>query len=456
VREGDLYRLLFQPLHALVASSDNSGQLCELWHRRMGHLHHGALGGLREIVTGVPQISIEHQDVCRGCVLGKFAKASFPSSDSRSAGILDLVHTDVCGPMSRKSLSGCEYYLTFIDDYSRKTWIYFLKAKSEVFARFQEFRALVENQSGKRIQVLRSDNGGEYSSRQFVDFCAQRGIGRQMTVPYNPQQNGVAERKNQAITGAARSMLHDQSLPLYLWAEACATAVYLQNRSPHRILGKMTPEEAFTGRRPDVEHIRIFGCSTFSHVPSERRTKLDPTAQQGILVGYSEVSKAYRIYIPPLRKVVVSRDVRFEEDRAFARSLESSRAVEDDAELPVAVSEGAQPQWSGTPFSEVTGSPCTASESQAQHVQSDGAQTSERGRLQDRVAASPEAITLGPRDLTSPLTTSGKRRPRWFQETLKEAIENVGEPKSQIRERRPPVRLGAYLALVTTVRDSEP
>jgi hypothetical protein len=85
VREGDLYRLLFQPLHALVASSINSGQLCELWHRRMGHLHHGALGGLREIVTGVPQISIEQQDVCRGCVLGKFAKASFPSSDSRSA-----------------------------------------------------------------------------------------------------------------------------------------------------------------------------------------------------------------------------------------------------------------------------------------------------------------------------------------------------------------------------------
>jgi hypothetical protein len=458
VREGDLYRLLFQPLLALVASSDSSGQLCELWHRRMAHLHHGALGGLREVVTRVQQISIEHQDVCRGCALGKFSKASFPSSDSRSARILDLVHTDVCGPMSRKSLSGCEYYLTFIDDYSRKTWIYFLKAKSEVFARFQEFGALVENQSRKRIKVLRSDNGGEYSSRQFVDFCAQHGIRRQMTVPYNPQQNGVAERKNWAITGAARSMLHDQSLPLYLWAEACATAVYLQNRSPHRILGKMTPEEAFTERRPDVEHIRIFGCSTFSHVPSERRTKLDPTAQQGILMGYSKVSKAYRIYILPLKKVVVSRDVRFEEDRAFARSLESSRAVEDDAELPVAVSEGAQPQWSSTPVSEVTESPCTASGSQVEHVQSDGAQTSERGQTSgsQSVEASPEAITLGQRDLTSPLTTSGKRRPRWFQETLKEAIENVGEPKSQIRQRKPPVRLGAYLALVTTIRDIEP
>jgi transposase InsO family protein len=85
----------------------------------------------------------------------------------------------------------------------------------------------VENQSGKRIKVLRSDNGGDYSLRQFVDLCAQHGIRRQMTVPYNPQQNGVAERKNWAITGVGRSMLHDQSFPLYLWEEACATAIYL-------------------------------------------------------------------------------------------------------------------------------------------------------------------------------------------------------------------------------------
>jgi hypothetical protein len=172
VRDGKLFRFLFQPLHALAVSSDSNRQTCELWHRRMAHLHHGALGGLREVVTGVPQISTEYHDVCRGCALGKFTKASFPSSDTRSAGILDLVHTDVCGPMTQKSLSGCKYYLTFTDDYSRKTWIYFLKAESEVFKRFQEFRALVENQSGKRIKVLRSDNGGEYSSRQFIEFYA--------------------------------------------------------------------------------------------------------------------------------------------------------------------------------------------------------------------------------------------------------------------------------------------
>jgi transposase InsO family protein len=176
------------------------------------------------------------------------------------------------------NIGTCEYYLTFIDEYSRKTWIYFLKTKSEVFKRFQEFIALVENQSGKRIKVLRSDNGGEYSSTQFIDLCAQHGIRRQMTVPYNPQQNGVVERKNRDITGATRSMLHDQSFPLYLWAEVSATGVYLQIRSPHKILGKMIHKEAFTGRKLDVEHIRIFGCLTFSHVPSEKRTNLDPTA----------------------------------------------------------------------------------------------------------------------------------------------------------------------------------
>jgi hypothetical protein len=184
-----------------------------------------------------------------------------------------------------------------------------LKAKSEDFKRFQQFKALMKNQTGKRIKVLRSDNGGEYASTKFVDFCSQAGIRRKMTVPYNPQQNGVVERKNRAITGAARSMLHDQTFPLYLWAEASATAFYLQNRSPHKILGKKTPKEAFTGRRLDVEHIKIFGCLTYSHVPLEKTTKLDPTAQQGILVGYLEVSKAYRIYIPSQWRVVVSRDV---------------------------------------------------------------------------------------------------------------------------------------------------
>jgi myosin-crossreactive antigen len=110
--------------------------------------------------------------------LGKYTKTAFPSSDSGAAEILDLIHSDVCGPMSLASLTGSLYYVVFIDDFSQKSWI--------VFSRFQEFKALVENQTGKKIRVLRSDNGGEYTSKEFMDFCAGEGIRRELIVPYNP------------------------------------------------------------------------------------------------------------------------------------------------------------------------------------------------------------------------------------------------------------------------------
>jgi hypothetical protein len=132
----------------------------------------------REIVTGMPQFNVEHQEVCKGCAIGKYTKTVFPNSDSRSTGVLDLIRADVCGPMSRVSLGGWEYYVTFMDDHSRKTWIVFLKTKSEVFKRFQEFKALVENQTGKKIKVLQSDNGGEYTFTEFANFYPQQGIRR--------------------------------------------------------------------------------------------------------------------------------------------------------------------------------------------------------------------------------------------------------------------------------------
>jgi hypothetical protein len=140
--------------------------------------------------------------------------------------------------------------------------------------------------------------------------------------------------------------------------------------SPHKILGRGLL------RRPDVEHIMIFGCLTYSHVPSEKRTKLDPTSQQCILVGYLEVSKAYCIYIPSQRREVVSRDVRFEEGRAFRRSLESRDSIEEVPETQMDVSEGTQSQVSSAPFSGVKGSPCTTSGSQLERVHAEGAEAS--------------------------------------------------------------------------------
>jgi transposase InsO family protein len=150
--------------------------------------------------------------------------------------------------------------VTFIDDYSRRTWIFFMKTKDEVFSRFKEFRALVENQTGKKIKDLNSDNGGGYTSNEFRNFCKEVGIKKEMTLPFKPQQNGVVERKNQTIVEVANAMLHDRNLHMLLWVEACNTTMYVQNMSPRRILEDKTLEEAFIGVRLEIGHLRIFGC----------------------------------------------------------------------------------------------------------------------------------------------------------------------------------------------------
>jgi transposase InsO family protein len=124
--------------------------------------------------------------MCRGCAIDKNAKATFPRNESRSKGILDLIHSDVCGPILVASVQGASYYVTFIDEFSRKTQIFFMKTNDEVFSWFQEFKAQVENQKRRRIKVLRSDNGEEYTSNDFKYFCKEEGINRELTISYNP------------------------------------------------------------------------------------------------------------------------------------------------------------------------------------------------------------------------------------------------------------------------------
>jgi transposase InsO family protein len=151
--------------------------------------------------------------------------------------------------MPLTSLSWYVYYVYFIDDYSRKTWVYFLKSKYEVLGKLKEFKALVENLSERKIKILSSDKGGEYTSNEFGSFCGDVRIKRELTTPYNPQQNGVAERKNRTIMEAVKTMIHDQDLSMHLWAEAVRTTVYVQNRLSHSALGFKTLEEMFTRKK---------------------------------------------------------------------------------------------------------------------------------------------------------------------------------------------------------------
>jgi hypothetical protein len=235
--------------------------------------------------------------------------------------------------MPIKYLGGSLYYVIFIDDYSRKTWLYLLKTKDEVFNKFQEFKAEIENLTNKKIKILRTDNGGEYTSKEFIAFCKSARIRRELTVPHNPQQNGVVERKNRSIEETVKALQNFQGLSMFLWGEAAMIAIYVQNISPHRILKDMTPEEAFSSKKPNVENLRIFGCPFYPHIPKDKRNKLEPSGKKGIFVGYSDSSKAYRIYIPEQYKNKINRDITFNEKMAFKKSIEET-IEEEEIEEP--------------------------------------------------------------------------------------------------------------------------
>jgi len=189
-----------------------------------------------------------------------------------------------------------------------------LKEKSEVFENFKKFKAHVEKESGLVIKAMRSDRGGEFTSNEFQKYCEDNGIRRQLTVPRTPQQNGVAERKNRTILEMAMSMLKSKRLPKELWAEAVACAVYLSNRSPTRsVLGK-TPQEAWSGRKPGISHLRVFGSIAHAHVPDEKRSKLDDKSEKYIFIGYNTNSKGYKLYNPDTGKTIISRNVIFDEE----------------------------------------------------------------------------------------------------------------------------------------------
>jgi len=225
--------------------------------------------------------------------------------------------------MNISSVGGNKYFLTFIDDFSRKTWIYLLKSKGEVFHYFKIFKAFVERESGRQIKMVRSDGGGEYKSNEFKKHYEELGLQHNITCPYTPQHNGVAERKNRTIMDMARSMLKVKGMPNYFWVEAVTCAVYLISRSPTRSVPNTTPIEAWSGFKPNVQHFKVFGSITYVHVPKATRSKLDDKVN--IFIGYKH--GGYKLYNPMTKKVIISRDVTFVEDEEWQWNV----AVEMDS-----------------------------------------------------------------------------------------------------------------------------
>jgi transposase InsO family protein len=235
------------------------------------------------MVEGMSNCSLDF-DLCEPCIYGKQSQVRFPTGSTRVEGILQLVHSDVFGLVSVPSLGKFVYYVSVIDDFSRNTWIYFLKNKSEVFDKFKEFKALVENQTEKIIKVMRTDNGGELCGSGFEEFCKKCSIARHKTTPYTPQQNGVAERMNMTLMEKSRCMLSGVGLGKELWVEAVGTACYLINRSPSSALDDKTPQEVWTGKKSSLTHLKVFGCEAYVHVPKENMSKLAKKDEKCIFI----------------------------------------------------------------------------------------------------------------------------------------------------------------------------
>ncbi|KAL5821663.1 hypothetical protein ACOSQ3_023545 [Xanthoceras sorbifolium] len=303
----------------------------ELWHKRLGHMSEKGLSILskKALLPGMKGTSLP---TCVDCIMGKQHRVAFRSSPpSRKANILDLIHTDVCS-MSCKSLGGATYFVTFIDDHSRKVWTFALKTKDQVQEVFKHFHVKVERETGRRLKCVRADNGGEYRG-PFEEYCRSFGIRLEKSVPKTPQHNGVAERMNRTICERVRCMLSNAKLPNSFWGKAMRTAVDLINLSPSVPLNYDVPERVWTGKDVSYKHLKVFGCRAFVHIPKDERSKLDGKAKQCIFVGHAHEEFGYRLWDPVNKRIIRSRDVVFLEDQTI-EDFEKPEKPQSD-EIPV-------------------------------------------------------------------------------------------------------------------------
>lgn len=309
----------------------------ELWHQRYAHLGHDNLCKLNNIniVDGM-KFKNNLRKLCEICVKGKKSRLLLStdnnSHSSCTSQVLELIHSDVCGKLP-ESIGGFRYFITFTDDFSRKVCVYFIKNKAESIEKFKLFRSLAENQTKKKIQKFRSDNGTEYFGENFDSYLTSIGIIYQSsTQQHTPKYKGIAEQMNRTLIEKGRCMLFGGNLNLNFWAEAISTAAYLVNRSLSCGFIEKTPQEIWTLKKPNVSHLRVFGCKAIMNIPNGNCKKSDPKSKVCIMVGYSEASKAYRLMDPETEVYVYkSRDVVFlEDERCISYEVNDVKLLNDN------------------------------------------------------------------------------------------------------------------------------
>ncbi|KAG7552374.1 Zinc finger CCHC-type [Arabidopsis thaliana x Arabidopsis arenosa] len=268
----------------------------DLWHARLGHVNYHSLNRMMNLGL-LPKNNLKNHErsKCEVCVESKYSRHSYKSVEKSNL-LLGLIHSDLCDFQSTPSRGGKNYYISFIDDYSKFCQIYLIKTKDEALDMFKKFKAEVENQLDKRIKILRSDRGGEYLSNEFSEFCSTYGIIHQTTAPYTPMQNGVAERKNRTLKEMMNSMLNDSGAPSNLWGEAILTANSILNKIPHKKCDK-TPYEMWKDKTPSYKNMKVWGCLAKVQVPLPKRTIIGPKTVDCVYIGPAENSAAYRFIV---------------------------------------------------------------------------------------------------------------------------------------------------------------
>ncbi|RVW73223.1 Retrovirus-related Pol polyprotein from transposon TNT 1-94 [Vitis vinifera] len=330
---GNLYSLNLH--HGLLcdSSSVNSVVGCKrarmnlsssmLWHKHLGHISRQRLEKL--VKDGVlSNLDFLDFETCVVCLKGKMTVKTRKEKIDRCGNTLDLIHTDICGPLSPTALGGYKYFITFIDDFSRFGYVELIHEKSDSLNVFKAFKAKVELQLGKPIKAVKSDRGGEYYGRYdetgrnpgpFAKFLLECGIDARYTLPGTPQQNGVVERRNRTLLDMVRCMLSNSSLPEFLWGEALRTAAYILNQVPSKSVPK-TPYELWSGKKPNFHHFHVWGCKAEVRPYNPQSKKLDPKTISGFFVGYCIGSRGSRFYCPSHTTRIIESDraVYFEDE----------------------------------------------------------------------------------------------------------------------------------------------
>lgn len=286
-----------------------------MWHRRFGHQNVESLKYMvnHDLVYGLNKVKGQKKD-CDTCIKAKLTRTTFKKiGHIYTKKPLELMHLDLWSSTAGSSFGQTKYILTVVDDFSRYAWVFPLKNKNQSLRTFKFFSTEIENQTNKKIKAIRTDNGLEFCSQDFSDYLKKVGIRHQRTNIYSPEMNGVAERLNRSMAEGIRSLRIEAELPKGLWAELAGTFIYLRNRFPHRSIQKQIPYTLMFERKCSVRHLKVIGSLAYVYVEKNKRDKLDPKVKEGVLIGYAYQTIGYRIWYPKERKVLETKQVKFNE-----------------------------------------------------------------------------------------------------------------------------------------------